>query len=41
MIFMDSPKVLGLIAGEGRLPFLIAAGAKNAGLKVIIGIMVQ
>lgn len=27
--------VLGLIAGEGRLPFLIAAGAKKAGLKVI------
>lgn len=29
------PEVLGLIAGEGRLPFLIAAGAKQAGLKVI------
>ena len=28
-------EVLGLIAGEGRLPFLIAAGAKKAGLKVI------
>ncbi|MFC1792552.1 LpxI family protein [Planctomycetota bacterium] len=27
--------VLGLIAGEGRLPFLVAAGAKQAGLKVI------
>ncbi len=27
--------VLGLIAGEGRLPFLIAAGARRAGLKVI------
>jgi DUF1009 family protein len=27
--------VLGLIAGEGRLPFLVAAGAKKAGLKVI------
>ena len=27
--------VLGLIAGSGRLPFLIAEGAKNAGLKVI------
>jgi len=26
---------LGLIAGEGRLPFLVAAGAKQAGLKVI------
>jgi hypothetical protein len=27
--------VLGLIAGEGRLPFLVAAGAKKAGLKVV------
>ena len=27
--------ILGLIAGEGRLPFLVAAGAKKAGLKVI------
>ncbi|MBN2183223.1 MAG: UDP-2,3-diacylglucosamine diphosphatase LpxI [Sedimentisphaerales bacterium] len=27
--------VLGLIAGEGRLPFLIAAGAKKAGLNVV------
>jgi UDP-2,3-diacylglucosamine hydrolase len=27
--------VLGLIAGEGRLPFLVTAGAKKAGLKVI------
>ena len=27
--------VLGLIAGEGRLPFLVAEGAKNAGLRVI------
>jgi len=27
--------VLGLIAGAGRLPFLVAAGAKKAGLKVI------
>jgi len=27
--------VLGLIAGEGRLPFLVAAGAKRAGLRVI------
>jgi UDP-2,3-diacylglucosamine hydrolase len=27
--------VLGLIAGDGRLPFMIAAGAKKAGLKVI------
>ena len=27
--------VLGLIAGEGRLPFLVASGARRAGLKVI------
>jgi DUF1009 family protein len=27
--------VLGLIAGEGRLPFLVADGAKRAGLRVI------
>jgi len=27
--------VLGLIAGEGRLPFLVAAGAKHAGLRVV------
>ena len=27
--------VLGLIAGGGRLPFLVAAGAKQAGLRVI------
>jgi DUF1009 family protein len=27
--------ILGLIAGEGRLPFLVAAGAKKAGQKVI------
>lgn len=27
--------VLGLIAGEGRLPFLVAAGAKQTGLKVV------
>ncbi len=26
---------LGLIAGEGRLPFLVAAGAKQAGLRVV------
>ncbi|OHB60075.1 MAG: hypothetical protein A2167_08480 [Planctomycetes bacterium RBG_13_46_10] len=26
---------LGLIAGEGRLPFLVASGARKAGLKVI------
>lgn len=27
--------VLGLIAGEGRLPFLVAVGAKQAGLRVV------
>jgi len=27
--------VLGLIAGAGRLPFLVAGGAKRAGLKVV------
>ncbi|MDD5459870.1 MAG: UDP-2,3-diacylglucosamine diphosphatase LpxI [Phycisphaerae bacterium] len=31
----DQQKVLGLIAGQGRLPFIVAQGAKNAGLKVI------
>ena len=31
----ETREVLGLIAGEGRLPFLVAAGAKKAGLKVI------
>jgi len=34
-ISSEPPNVLGLIAGEGRLPFLIAAGARRAGLKVI------
>ena len=28
-------QILGLIAGQGRLPFLVAQGAKEAGLKVI------
>jgi DUF1009 family protein len=32
---METGNILGLIAGEGRLPFLIAAGAKKAGLRVI------
>jgi len=32
---MNRQAVLGLIAGEGRLPFLVAAGAKRAGLKVV------
>ena len=27
--------MLGLIAGGGRLPFIVAAGAKRAGLRVI------
>ncbi len=31
----EAPDMLGLIAGEGRLPFLVAAGAKKAGLQVI------
>lgn len=31
----DNKNILGLIAGQGRLPFLIADGAKAAGLKVI------
>lgn len=30
-----APDVLGLIAGDGRLPFLVAAGAKQAGLRVV------
>ncbi|UCE49368.1 MAG: UDP-2,3-diacylglucosamine diphosphatase LpxI [Phycisphaerales bacterium] len=31
----ESGDVLGLIAGAGKLPFLVAEGAKKAGLKVI------
>jgi DUF1009 family protein len=31
----DCSDVLGLIAGEGRLPFLIAGSAKQSGLRVI------
>ncbi|MBN1974454.1 MAG: UDP-2,3-diacylglucosamine diphosphatase LpxI [Sedimentisphaerales bacterium] len=31
----EEGEILGLIAGSGRLPFLVAEGAKNAGLKVI------
>jgi DUF1009 family protein len=31
----EPPDVLGVIAGEGRLPFLVAAGARQAGLKVV------
>jgi len=32
---MTDSDVLGLIAGAGRLPFLVATGAKQAGLRVI------
>jgi UDP-2,3-diacylglucosamine hydrolase len=32
---MDSAKVVGLIAGQGRLPFMIAASARQAGAKVV------
>jgi len=32
---MDSDGVVGLIAGAGRLPFLVAAGARQSGLRVI------
>lgn len=32
---MDAQNVLGLIAGQGRLPFLVADGAKRAGFKVV------
>ena len=32
---MDSAKVVGLIAGEGRLPFMIAAGIRREGMKVV------
>ncbi len=32
---MNDTKVIGLIAGEGRLPFMVAEGAKKAGLKVV------
>jgi len=37
---MESGRVLGLIAGGGRLPFLVAEGARAAGLRVIcVGIV--
>jgi DUF1009 family protein len=32
---MDSAKVVGLIAGQGQLPFMIAEGARRAGAKVV------
>ncbi len=35
MAISSDNKVLGLIAGQGRLPFLVAAGAKKAGIKVV------
>ena len=35
MNLISEPKTLGLIAGQGRLPFLVADGAKRAGLRVI------
>lgn len=31
----DERPVLGLIAGEGRLPFMVADGARRAGLRVV------
>ena len=34
-VLMASDDILGLIAGQGRLPFLVADGAKRAGLKVV------
>ena len=32
---MSEDKILGLIAGSGRLPYLVADGARNAGYKVV------
>ncbi|MBP8605059.1 MAG: UDP-2,3-diacylglucosamine diphosphatase LpxI [Phycisphaerae bacterium] len=32
---METKKILGLIAGQGRLPFLVADGARKAGVTVI------
>jgi len=32
---MSKENVLGLIAGQGRLPFLVAEGARRAGLRVV------
>jgi len=34
---MDSTDTIGLLAGEGRLPFLVAAGARLAGKQVVCG----
>ena len=33
--YMHSAEILGLIAGQGRLPFLVADGAREAGLSVV------
>ena len=35
ILMTENKNVIGLIAGQGRLPFLVAAGAKKTGLKVI------
>ena len=32
---MSAGEVVGLIAGEGRLPFVIAAGVRQAGLRLV------
>jgi DUF1009 family protein len=32
---MSQIEAIGLIAGQGRLPFIVAAGARKAGLKVV------
>lgn len=32
---MSQQKILGLIAGQGRLPFMVAEGAKRAGFQVV------
>ena len=32
---ITEPNVIGLIAGGGRLPFMVAAGARRAGLRVV------
>jgi UDP-2,3-diacylglucosamine hydrolase len=34
---MEDGKTLGLLAGEGRLPFMVAQGARKAGFKVVCG----
>lgn len=34
-VAQDNPEAVGLIAGGGRLPFLVAAGARKRGLKVV------